>query len=342
MLRLQWIKILFVLSTTAALAGYGLAHLFRGKEGHTASESLLSNSPDSIQPPPNKEFSWWVAADKQIWLNIARSWYGYDTLIAAAMCDSFVEKSRIAWEWMPEVEKYGLPDSSIFFEYLDLHHLKSDRALVLWVDHPRVSFSTDGAEWGCASSVLGWGAVQGNSALLLLDTRRKMVLQRLDSIPGNEEGMGFGAPFASEAGGTYHCSALQNENYDAWGIATVLYPHDLNRDGLAAEFLFYYYIACGVHDCAVIAYDPARDKLLQRPFRLKTHAKTWPDMKDTFYVQKSNWVLQFPLDSVEADGRIRYYYDVGHGCYVTYHFDFKFDHNTGLFEGSLREQPIID
>lgn len=333
-------KALYLVFIAVLLVGSGLTC---GQPEKIRHQNHSSPMPDCIPLPPPKVFSWWAAGDKYIWLDIARNWYGYDTLIAAAMCDSFIEKSRIAWNWMPEVKKYGLPDSSIFFEYLDLSHIKKDRALVLWVDHPEVDFATDGSEKGCGSRVYGLGEVSGDRALLLLDTKRKKVLQRLDSISDGEGGADFAAPFVIEANATFHCSVSQNDEYDAWGITTVLYPLDLDGDGLAAEFLFYHYIACGVHDCAVIAYDPAKDNLLQRAFRLKTFAKTWEErqkMVDTFYVKNSNWVLQFPLDSVEADGRIRYWRDIGHGSYVTFHYDLKFNPKSGLFEGTLREQLI--
>lgn len=298
--------------------------------------------PDSTHRKVDQIFPWWVAGNKQIWLDMARDWMSDDdSLVVARMCDSLQKKSKIAWQLLPEVKKYGLPDSSIFFEYLDLQSagIRKDRALALWIDHPMVEVATDGPV--CPNDVYGMGRIMGNSALLLLDTKHKKVLQRFDEMAADDGPRGFWAPFVIGEGETYFCSLPDTStDFEAFGIATVLYPHDLDGDGIAAEFMFYEYEACGVYDCTVIAYDPKRDKLVQRTFHLKVTIPAWESetKKDTVYLEKTKWVYQIPLDSVAPDGRIKYVKDIGHGSAVVFHFDFKFDHKKGYFVGKMDEK----
>lgn len=314
-----------------------------GQEQKSPTQSLPS---DSASGPVDKIFPWWIAGNKRIWLDIARDWYGYDSLMAGRICDSLWVKSRTAWQLLLEVKKYGLPDSSIFFEYLDLETsgIQENRALALWINHPMVAFEADQAV--CETRVGGLGRILGDCAILLLDTRNKRVLQRFETIPGASDTMGIPAPFAIGKGNTYHCSLPDdNTDYKAFGIATVLYPQDLDNDGMAAEFLFYQYEACGVHDCAVLAYDPRRDKLLLRPFYLRVSIPrdlTYYQKSDSSYFEKSNWVSAIPLDSMASNGRFQYVTYVGHGSSVLYCYDFGFDFGKGGFVGFLREKPVLE
>ncbi len=342
---MKFIAVLFLVLTISLKASYC------GKSVPATNEEEVKRSMRDSLPGPHssKQFAWKEAFDRKTWTDIARDWYDgeIDSVFASAMCDSFAQKMQTAQRFLPMMKAYGLPDSSIFFEYVDWGEcgIRSNRALALWIENPKILVNYDGTDTGCSSAISGQGQVLGNASLLLLDTQKKRVLQRLDSIPESYE-RSFDTPFAIRHTGAYHCSnQIQNEDYNAWGIATVLYPRDLDGDGMAAEFLFYAYEACGVYSCAIVAYNPGSDKLETRPFKLDVTAAVYNaqnQLTDSFYTEKTYWVLDFPIDSVRADGRIKYIKDVGHGNVFLYHYDYKFDHKTRVYQGTMKEKPYFN
>jgi len=289
--------------------------------------AVPSVSEPAVQPaagPPTPSFSWMEALDKQVWVNFARGGYIEDTLLAAKMYALWKEKSRTANRFRDELKYYTLPDSSIFYEFVDFGAtgVRNNRALALWIGQPRITFVEDGGK-GCEAELSGLGEILGAKALLLLDTERKHILQRLDSIPGSEIEDGFYAPFAS--------SNLE--------IVDALHLLDLDGDGIAAELIFYEYAVCNVYDCSIVAYDQEADRLVQRSFRLNKTSPVWDEegltSRDTSYFGETKWVLDFPLNAVGPDGRIKYIKDVGHASEVIHHYDFKFNRNSGCYEGTL-------
>lgn len=277
---------------------------------------------------PAASFSWQEALDKQVWVNFALEGYDQDTLSAKKMYALWKEKSRTASRFRHELKYYALPDSSIFYEFVDFGAtgVRTNRALALWIGQPQISFVEEGAK-GCEVELSGLGEILGTKALLLLDTEKKHILQRLDSIPGHLE-EGFYAPFASS----------NLEKMDA------LHLLDLDGDGIAAELLFYDYAACYVYDCAIVAYDQEADRLVQRAFRLNVTSPVWDEegltSRDTAYFEETKWILDFPLNAVGPDGQIKYVKDVGHGSDVIHHYDFKFNRTSGCYEGTLAMKRI--
>ena len=329
---------------------FSLLVTYCGKPAATFNSVTTVVRQDSVAgPKSSKQFSWNAAFVRKTWTDIVRDWYDgeIDSVFASCMYDSFALKIQTAQHFSAQMKAYGLPESSIFFEYVDWDALgiQQDRALALWIENPEILVNYDGLDFGCSSAITGLGQVLGNASLLLLDTRKKRILQRLDSIPENYS-RSFDTPFAIEHTGVYHCSnPIQNEDYSAWGLATVLFPRDLDGDGIAAEFTFYNYEACGVYSCAIVAYDPKADRLETRPFQLKITGATFnaqDQLIDTFYTENTYWVLDFPLDSVRQDGQIKYIKDVGHGNAFLYHYDFKFDPKTRSYRGTMKEKGIID
>lgn len=215
-------------------------------------------APVLAEPPayPGSSFSWEDALDKQVWVNFASGGYDQDTLIADTMYALWKEKSRTASRFRETLKSYALPDSSIFYEYVDFGAIgvRSNRALALWIRQPRILFVEEGAK-GCETELSGLGEILGTRALLLLDTRHKHVLQKLDTLSEGDLAEGFYAPFAS--------TDLK--------IANALHLLDLDGDGVSAELLFQRYEACGVYRNSIVAYDADSDRLVQRPFRLKVN-----------------------------------------------------------------------
>ncbi|MFM9951967.1 MAG: hypothetical protein ACKV1O_28815 [Saprospiraceae bacterium] len=278
---------------------------------------------------PAPSFSWQEALDKQVWVNFALAGYDQDTLVAKTLYTLWKEKSRTASRFRNELKYYALPDSSIFYEFVDFGAtgVRNNRALALWIGQPQISFVEEGAK-GCEVELSGLGEILGTKALLLLDTDRKHILQRLDSIPGHQIEGGFYAPFASPN--------LEKVN--------ALHLLDIDGDGIAAELLFYYYSVCNVYDCAIVAYDQEVDRLVQRAFRLNVTSPVWDEngltSRDTSYFGETKWVLDFPLNAVGPAGQIKYVKDVGHASDVIHHYDFKFNRNSGCFEGALAMKRI--
>ena len=83
---------------------------------------------------------------------------------------------------------------------------------------------------------------------------------------------------------------------------------------------------------------------MQRPILLKVRTPVWDDsgitQRNTVYSQQTNWVIDFPLKAIGANGRIRYDRDVGHDSPVTLHYDFQYNPSQKYYEGTLLERRI--
>jgi len=139
---------------------FGLAALL-GAVSCNRPPAVPSVSEPAVKPvvvPPTPSFSWMEALDKQVWVNFALTSYEQDTLSAKKMYALWKEKSRTANRFRDELKHYTLPDSSIFYEYVDFGAtgIRNNRALALWIGQPRITFVEDGGKGCIALDGLRW------------------------------------------------------------------------------------------------------------------------------------------------------------------------------------------
>lgn len=285
----------------------------------------------SFDPKGPRPFPWTEITNHNTWSSFVHNWYGNPNEMIKTVRDSILKKVEIVRTYSREMGKYQLPDSGIFCEYQDLP--RKHRAIALHVQNPKVYCYLEPVELGCGGGVSGFCWLEGESSLLLLDTKRKKILQKIADFKVGGDSFGIPAPILSEAWGAYHCSRNKTEdNYNDWGLSTLLYPRDIDGDGLAAEFLFYIYEACNVYNCSILMYDTASDNLFFPSFYLNTIGR------DTQFSETVQAILDFPTTSIK-NGRIQFTKDVGHGSDVLFYYDLFYNRKRRRFEGVLKEKP---
>ncbi len=309
----------------------------------TANKVPRLGPPNSVSPTPC-ERPLHLAADPQWWLDVARNWDAVDSTgsFALAVRAALLQKIKTNQIAPADMQAYGLPDSSIFFEYVNLDGQQPGRAVALHVKNPVVKYTPPDGGY-CGAAVEGFGTIEGEIAVLLLDTQRKKVLQTLPYLAYLNDIIGFPAIYAIQKYTPYQCQLMPTErDGNKWGIPTVLYPHDVDGDGRKAEFLLYMYEACSVYSCCILAYDATTDQLVPRPFHLNVTRRIFNAWRDTQYMESGLYILDFPLTAIRPNGRLKFTKDVGHGSAFMYAYDIRYNPLTLRFEGTEKEVPVME
>lgn len=235
----------------------------------------------------------------------------------------------------PLRRQFGFSENCIFYEYKKLK-TRQPRAIAVVIENPRFQIDLEDYET-CPTEVFGQGYVCGRVSFALLDPNSKSVLDTCPEISYESpfEPRCHTLPFSIRAGRSYRSDGSN----DGAGRVRILTFSDFNRDGIAAEFPIFEYVACGFNVAAIIGYDQRRDQILPFVFNFSATEKDFfgqRDGRDTTFSVSHNWMPNLPFAALLKKDTFRYHFYGGHGMETGEVFKIWFNPATGEFDGTLQ------
>lgn len=136
---------------------------------------------------------------------------------------------------------------------------RTDRALVLWMFHPKRVVRAESGDLGCADWVYGdhW---YGPTQLSLLDLTNKRLINTIE-VRGMYEGSGekeHGFPIPFVVSNDFYYVPQVNKNKE--GAAKILHLKDFTGEGVAGQFVLFEYEVCSVNLTTVLGYSRKSDR----------------------------------------------------------------------------------
>jgi len=252
----------------------------------------------------------------------------------------FIKKERMIKKFIPLIKLYQFPENSKIIEFKELNSSGVfDRAIVYWIQNPRVSIQCE-SDYDCALSMIGHGQYNGLIKFSLVDTKLKRIINTVDfffdELYSDPDGKiahvkyeTMAIPFVSPTINSR--SALQSRveykvnggNKSEEGFTEILDIHDYNGDGKKLEFALFEPGGggCMGTESTLIGYSLKQDKLLWYPINIKCMEKD----------NKNNIVTE----------QLKYYW-------LGYTFTYKFANKKLVYEidfrgrgGSLQKYNLV-
>jgi hypothetical protein len=200
-----------------------------------------------------------------------------------------------------------LPSGAKVVETADLTAaVHKPRTLVLWMlDAER----HENEEEYCGTPVYGdyW---KGRARLSLIDPSEPRLIGTVDITVGGPADV-FSLPF--HVGNAYY--HVRN------GSPELLHLRDLTGDGVAAEVVFFDYVACGIVAGSVFGYRADQDTIVQYPIEIRAAGKT----------SEARWLDQVFSSKPVRPGVWSHTWRPGHGSDAIIHDDVTFDRARQIF-----------
>jgi hypothetical protein len=200
-----------------------------------------------------------------------------------------------------------LPSGAKVIETADLTAAAhKSRTLVLWMlDDTR----HENEDEYCGTPVYGdyW---EGRARLSLIDPSAHRLLATVNITAGGAADT-FSIPF--RVGNAYY--HVRN------GTPELLHLRDFTGDGVAAEVVFFDYVACGIVSGSVFGYRPDEDTVVEYPIEIRTAGKT----------TEAQWLDQVFSSKPVRPGVWSHTWRPGHGSDAIIHDDVTFDRARQLF-----------
>lgn len=139
---------------------------------------------------------------------------------------------------------------------------KTDRALVLWMLHPKRLVRKEAGDFGCADWVYGdhW---YGPTRLSLVDLVKKRLINTVEILGmydgAQEPEHDFPIPFLVSNGFYY----VPGVNGDDEGTPRILNLRDLTGEGVAGQFVLFEFEVCSISLTSALGYSRKSDRAVQ-------------------------------------------------------------------------------
>lgn len=198
---------------------------------------------------------------------------------------------------------------------------RTDRALVLWMLHPKRVVRSESGDLGCADWVYGdhW---YGPARVSLLDLTNKRLINTI-KIRGMYEGAGdkeHGFPIPFFVSNDFYYVPEVNKNKE--GATEILHLQDFTGEGVAGQFVLFEYEVCSINLTTVLGYSRKSDRALQ--YRVETPNESGKP-------ETTLWVAQVFGAKPIRPGHWDFTWEPGHGADGTVHEQVSFDAAKQVF-----------
>jgi hypothetical protein len=201
----------------------------------------------------------------------------------------FIQKERQIKQFIPLIKQYKFPENSKIIEFKGLYSYGiKDRAIVYWIENPRVTIQCE-SDYDCSLSLIGHGQYGGLIKFSLLDTKIKKIINTIDfyyeEFYSNPDGKiihqkyeTMTIPFVSPTHKTQMAMESRVEfkvrggDQRNEGYTEILDIHDYNGDGKKLEFAIFYPGSggCMGTESTLIGYSQKQDRLIWYPLYIKS------------------------------------------------------------------------
>jgi hypothetical protein len=230
-----------------------------------------------------------------------------------------------------QVAYEGLPKDAFIVEVKTLpKNAHRDRALVLWMLHPRKQQPlADLHVYTCPEMTLGKGYFTGPTRVSLVDTAVAKVLNTIKLTSAYDDKDEFDVPYRIAPEYYYHVSGpLHNGE----GKPDLLHLRDYNGDGEALEAAFFVAGACQGLLTTLIGYSKHQDKVMQY----------WIELVENGEKEFERWVDYLFSEKPQRPGYWKYEIDYrGRGGNLN-QYEVRYDPALERFYGTLKSVPSHD
>ena len=273
-----------------------------------------------------------------------------------------IKKEALIKRFISLAYKLKLPYKSKIIEFKSLSDRgMPDRAIIYWIENPRVFISCleEDEYYDCGNSMIGLGQYFGKIKFSLINTNDSTIINTLDlsNIDRHisENGELFKetqecmeTPFCSPNKSNIHalCSRIMYNviggDSISEGLSEILYLDDYNGDGDALEFAIYLSGDCMTCESALFGYSKKQDRLIKFEFDIKQIANDSAG-NEIIYNISPDW-LGYTFSMKFKNKKLKYQIDYrGRGGCLD-KFDLEYDSEHEIFRGveDIRQIDLLE